>query len=59
MTFGAIVTIIDSETEKEETWQIVGEDEADLKEKRINIGSPLGRALIGKKVGDSVEIRHT
>jgi len=57
VTFGAIVTIIDGESEKEETWQIVGEDEADLKEKRINIGSPLGRALIGKKVGDLVEIR--
>lgn len=57
VTFGAIVTIIDSESEKEETWQIVGEDEADLKEKRINIGSPLGRALIGKKVGDTIEIR--
>jgi len=57
VTFGAIVSIVDCETEKEETWQIVGEDEADLKDKRINISSPLGRALIGKKVGDSIEIR--
>jgi transcription elongation factor GreA len=57
VTFGAIVSIIDCESEKEETWQIVGEDEADLKEKKINIGSPLGKALIGKKVGDTVEIR--
>jgi transcription elongation factor GreA len=58
VTFGATVSIIDCETEKEETWQIVGEDEADLKEKRISITSPIGRALIGKEVGDSVEI-HT
>jgi transcription elongation factor GreA len=57
VTFGAIVTIIDGESQKEETWQIVGEDEADLKERRINIGSPLGRALIGKKVGEIIEIR--
>lgn len=57
VTFGAIVSIIDDETEKEETWQIVGEDEADLKEGRISITSPIGRALIGKEVGDSVEIR--
>ncbi|HXW53011.1 MAG TPA: transcription elongation factor GreA [Myxococcota bacterium] len=57
VTFGATVSIIDCETEKEETWQIVGEDEADLKEKRISISSPIGRALIGKEVGDAVEIR--
>jgi transcription elongation factor GreA len=55
--FGATVSVFDCETEKEETWQIVGEDEADLKEKRISISSPIGRALIGKEVGDSVEIR--
>jgi|SRR5579871_2381054 len=57
VTFGATVSIIDCETEKEETWQIVGEDEADLKDKRISISSPIGRALIGKEVGDAVEIR--
>lgn len=57
VTFGATVSIVDCETEKEETWQIVGEDEADLKERRISITSPIGRALIGKTVGDSVEIR--
>lgn len=57
VTFGATVCILDCETEKEETWQIVGEDEADLKELRISISSPLGRALIGKEVGDTVEIR--
>ncbi len=57
VTFGATVSIIDCETEKTETWQIVGEDEADLKESRISINSPIGRALIGKAVGDEVEIR--
>lgn len=57
VTFGATVSIVDVETEKEETWQIVGEDEADLKEGRISVSSPLGRALIGKTVGDEVEIR--
>ncbi len=57
VTFGATVTILDQENEKEDTFQIVGEDEADLKEKRISITSPIGRALIGKQVGDAVEIR--
>lgn len=57
VTFGAKVSVVDDETGKTETWQIVGEDEADLKEGRININSPLGKALIGKKVGDLVEIR--
>lgn len=56
VTFGATVSIVDCETCKEETWQIVGEDEADLKEKRISITSPIGKALIGKEVGDPVEI---
>jgi transcription elongation factor GreA len=57
VTFGATVSVIDGESGKTETWQIVGEDEADLKDSRININSPLARALIGKKVGDLVEIR--
>jgi transcription elongation factor GreA len=57
ITFGATVSIIDTDTEKEETWQIVGEDEADLKEGRVSISSPLARALIGKSVGDSIEIK--
>lgn len=54
--FGATVSIIDCETEKSETWQIVGEDEAELKLRKISITSPLAKALIGKKVGDEVEI---
>jgi transcription elongation factor GreA len=54
--FGATVTLEDEETEEKTTYQIVGEDEADIKERRLSITSPLARALIGKKVGDSVEV---
>ena len=54
--FGATVTVVDEDTDKEATYQIVGEIEADLKQKRISIASPLARALIGKTVGDSVEV---
>ncbi len=56
--FGATVTLIDEDTEAEKVWQIVGEPEADVKSGRVSITSPIGRALIGKKVGDSVEV-HT
>ncbi|MGQ0676712.1 MAG: transcription elongation factor GreA [Rhodospirillales bacterium] len=54
--FGATVTLEDEETEEKATYQIVGEDEADIKERRLSITSPLARALIGKKVGESVEV---
>ena len=54
--FGAHVTLIDEDTEEKSVYQIVGEDEADIKERRLSITSPLARALIGKKVGDSVEV---
>jgi len=54
--FGATVTVVDEDTDKEATYQIVGDLEADLKQKRISISSPLARALIGKTVGDSVEV---
>jgi len=54
--FGATVSVVDEDTEKEATYQIVGDIEADLKQKRISISSPLARALIGKTVGDSVEV---
>jgi transcription elongation factor GreA len=56
--FGATVTLIDEDTEAQKVWQIVGEPEADVKSGRVSIGSPIGRALIGKKVGDTVEV-HT
>jgi transcription elongation factor GreA len=54
--FGATVTLIDEDTEKKAVWQIVGESEADAKQGRISITSPLARALIGKKKGTSVEV---
>lgn len=54
--FGATVTLIDEDTDKKTVWQIVGEAEADAKQGRISITSPLARALIGKKMGSSVEV---
>ncbi len=54
--FGATVTLIDDDTEAEMHFQIVGEDESDVKQKRLSIASPLARALIGKEVGDEVEV---
>jgi len=54
--FGATVTVVDEDTDKESTYQIVGDMEAELKQKRISISSPFARALIGKTVGDSVEV---
>lgn len=54
--FGATVTIADEETDEESTYQIVGELEADIAAGRLSITSPLARALIGKTVGDSVEV---
>ncbi len=54
--FGAYVTVIDEESEEEKTYRIVGQHEADMKVNSISISSPLARTLIGKKVGDSVEV---
>ena len=55
--FGATVTIVDEDTDQEKTYQIVGEPEADIESLKLNIKSPLARALIGKDEGDSVEVR--
>ncbi len=55
--FGATVTLIDEDTEEEKSFQIVGEPEADLERGRLNVRSPLARALIGKDEGDQVEVR--
>jgi len=55
--FGATVTIVDEDTDKETTYQIVGEPEADLEKGLLNVKSPIARALIGKEEGDSVEVR--
>jgi transcription elongation factor GreA len=54
--FGAHVTLVDEETDKEATYQIVGVHEADIKYARLSISSPLAKALIGKKVGDTVSV---
>lgn len=56
--FGATVTLVDEDTDEKKTYQIVGESEADVKAGRVSITSPTARALIGKKIGDSVEV-HT
>lgn len=54
--FGATVSLIDEDTEEKKSYQIVGDQEADVKQGRISISSPIARALIGKSVGDSVEV---
>jgi len=54
--FGATVTVVDEETDAEAIYQIVGADEADVKEGKISITSPLSRGLIGKTTGDSIEV---
>ena len=54
--FGATVVVIDEDTEEEKTYQIVGDQEADVKAGRISISSPIARALIGKEVGDTIEV---
>ncbi len=54
--FGATVTLADEDTDEESTYQIVGTDEADIKSGLLSVTSPIGRAIIGKSVGDSVEV---
>ena len=54
--FGAKVTLIDEETDEKTAYQIVGEFEADVKKGKISVSSPIARAIIGKKKGDSVEV---
>jgi transcription elongation factor GreA len=56
--FGATVKLVDEDTDEEKTYQIVGEPEADVRSGRVSITSPIARALIGKGVGDTVEV-HT
>ena len=55
--FGATVTIVDEETEEESTYQIVGTEEANIKEGLLSIAAPLARALIAKSVGESVDVQ--
>ena len=54
--FGSTVDLEDEESGARQTYQIVGEDEADIKAGRISVGSPIARALVGKHDGDSVEV---
>ena len=54
--FGATVVLADEETDEETKYQIVGEDEADIKQGLLSVTSPLGRALIGKQAKESVEV---
>lgn len=54
--FGARVTLVDEETDDEASYQIVGEFEADVKKGKISVSSPIARAIIGKREGDSVEV---
>ncbi|MDY8107541.1 transcription elongation factor GreA [Fulvimarina sp. 2208YS6-2-32] len=54
--FGATVKLVDEESDEERLYQIVGDQEADVKQGRISISSPIARALIGKQEGDTVEV---
>lgn len=54
--FGATVTVLDEDTEDKANYKIVGEDEADVRAGKISISSPIARAMIGKEVGDVVEV---
>ena len=54
--FGATVTVVDEDTEEEGRYQLVGEHEADVREGRVSITSPIARAMIGKEQGDVVEV---
>jgi len=57
VVFGATVDVLDLETDEEHSYQIVGEDEADIRHSRISVTSPIARALIGKAEGDEVQIQ--
>jgi len=54
--FGATVTVVDEDTEEEGRYQLVGEHEADVKDGKVSITSPIARAIIGKEQGDVVEV---
>jgi len=55
--FGSTIHLINMDNEEKVTYQIVGEDEADIKHSKISVASPIARALIGKKEGDSVDVQ--
>ena len=55
--FGATITLVDEDSDEEKTYQIVGETEANIETGKLNIRSPIARALIGKEEGDSAEVQ--
>ncbi len=57
VVFGATLDLLEEESQREVTYQIVGDDEADIGSGKISISSPIARALIGKEAGDAVEVR--
>ena len=57
VVFGSTVTLQDLDNEEEVVYQIVGEDEADIKQRKISVGSPIASALIGKEEGDVAEVQ--
>ncbi len=58
VVFGSTVLLTEEDSEEEKRYQIVGEDEASIKDGKISFGSPIARAMIGKLVGDVVDV-HT
>jgi transcription elongation factor GreA len=56
VVFGATVVIIDIESNQEKQYTLVGQDEADLKNGKISVQSPVGKALIGRRVGDQIQV---
>lgn len=57
VVFGATVELLNLDTDEKVSYKIVGEDEADLKHKKISVNSPIARAFIGKSIGDEVEVQ--
>lgn len=55
--FGSIVTIVDTETEEQTTYQLVGPLESDIQKNKISVTSPIGKGLIGKEAGDEVRVK--
>ena len=57
IAFGATITVLEVDSDKEMTYQIVGADESDVERNRISVTSPIARALLGKEEGDEVKVR--
>jgi transcription elongation factor GreA len=57
VVFGATVLVVEQESQSRKQYTLVGQDEADMKFNKISVQSPVGRALIGKRVGDFVEVK--